>query len=124
MFVLVAGTLVLLWQLLGQTSSSSNTAYSQFLFNVQPNTVQGVPQEQSPLTVTPKNGGATYTVTVPPILTNVLQDMQTAAKVGNVTLAPDVFAAKEAPDTSWIGLAVTTALPLLLTVRFILFIIS
>ncbi len=121
MFVLVAGTLVLLWQLLGQTSSSSNTAYSQFLFNVQSNTVQGVIQEQSTLTVTPKNGGATYTVTVPPILTNVLQDMQTAAKAGNVTLAPDVFAAKDAPDTSWIGLLVTTALPLILIVGFILF---
>jgi len=121
MFVLVAGTLVLLWQLLGQTSSSSNTAYSQFLFNVQSNTVQGVIQEQSTLTVTPKNGAATYTVTVPPILTNVLQDMQTAAKAGNVTLAPDVFAAKDAPDTSWIGLLVTTALPLILIVGFILF---
>jgi cell division protease FtsH len=121
MFVLVAGTLVLLWQLLGQTSSSSNTAYSQFLFNVQSNTVQGVTQEQSTLTVTPKNGGATYTVTVPPILTNVLQDMQAAAKAGNVTLAPDVFAAKDAPDTSWIGLLVTTALPLILIVGFILF---
>jgi cell division protease FtsH len=121
MLVLVAGTLVLLWQLLGQTSSSSNTAYSQFLFNVQSNTVQSVVQEQSTLTVTPKNGGPTYTVTVPPILTNVLVDMKAAAKDGNVTLPQDVFAAKDAPDTSWIGLLVTTALPLILIVGFILF---
>ena len=82
MLVLVVGTLVLLWQLLGQTTSASNTAYSQFLANVQANEVQNVTQEQSDLTVTPKGGGPTYTVTVPPILTNVLQDMQAAAKAG------------------------------------------
>ncbi len=63
----------------------------------------------------------TYTVTVPPILTNVLQDMQTAAKAGGITLPSDVFTAKDAPDTSWIGLLVTTALPLILIVGFILF---
>jgi cell division protease FtsH len=121
MLVLVVGTLVLLWQLLGQTTSASNTAYSQFLANIQAGQVQTVTQEQSTLTVTPKGGGQTYTVTVPPILTNVLQDMQAAAKTGGVTLAADVFAAKDAPDTSWIGLLVTTALPLILIVGFILF---
>jgi cell division protease FtsH len=121
MLVLIVGTLVLLWQLLGQTTSASNTAYSQFLANIQAGQVQTVTQEQSTLTVTPKGGGQTYTVTVPPILTNVLQDMQAAAKTGGVTLAADVFAAKDAPDTSWIGLLVTTALPLILIVGFILF---
>ena len=121
MLVLVVGTLVLLWQLLGQTTSASNTAYSQFLANVQANEVQNVTQEQSDLTVTPKGGGPTYTVTVPPILTNVLQDMQAAAKAGGVSLPSDVFTAKDAPDTSWIGLLVTTALPLILIVGFILF---
>jgi cell division protease FtsH len=121
MLVLVVGTLVLLWQLLGQTTSASSTAYSQFLANIQAGQVQTVTQEQSTLTVTPKGGGQTYTVTVPPILTNVLQDMQAAAKTGGVTLSSDVFAAKDAPDTSWIGLLVTTALPLILIVGFILF---
>jgi cell division protease FtsH len=121
MIVLVVGTLVLLWQLLGQTSQATNTAYSQFLANVQAGNVANVSQEQSTLTVTPKGAGAPYTVTVPPILTNVLQDMQAAAKVGNVTLASDVFAAKDAPDTSWIGLLATTLLPLILIVGFILF---
>jgi cell division protease FtsH len=121
MLVLVVGTLVLLWQLLGQTTSASNTAYSQFLANVQGNQVQNVTQEQSTLTVTPKGGGPTYTVTVPPILTNVLQDMQASAKAGGVSLPSDVFTAKDAPDTSWIGLLVTTALPLILIVGFILF---
>jgi cell division protease FtsH len=121
MIVLVVGTLVLLWQLLGQTSQATNTAYSQFLANVQAGNVANVSQEQSTLTVTPKGAGAPYTVTVPPILTNVLQDMQAAAKIGNVTLASDVFAAKDAPDTSWIGLLATTLLPLILIVGFILF---
>jgi cell division protease FtsH len=121
MLVLVVGTLVLLYQLLGQPTSASNTAYSQFLANVSAGQVSDVTQEQSTLTVTPKDGGAPYAVTVPPILTNVFQDMQTAAKAGNVTLSSNAFTAKDAPDTSWIGLLVTTALPLILIVGFILF---
>jgi len=121
MFVLVVGTLVLLWQLLGQTSAANTTPYSQFLNNVQGGLVLNVSQEQSTLTVTPKGGGAPYTVTVPPILTNVYVDMQAAAKAGNVTLAQDVFGAKDAPDTSWIGLLATTLLPLILIVGFVLF---
>jgi cell division protease FtsH len=48
-------------------------------------------------------------------------DMQAAAKAGNVTLAQDVFGAKDAPDTSWIGLLATTLLPLILIVGFVLF---
>ena len=121
MFVLVVGTLVLLWQLLGQTSAANTTPYSQFLNNVQGGLVLNVSQQQSTLTVTPKGGGAPYTVTVPPILTNVYVDMQAAAKAGNVTLAQDVFGAKDAPDTSWIGLLATTLLPLILIVGFVLF---
>jgi cell division protease FtsH len=121
MLVLVVGTLVLLYQLLGQPTSANNTAYSQFLANVGQGQVLTVVQEQSTLTVTPKDGTAPYTVTVPPILTNVLADMQTAAKSGGVTLPANVFTAKDAPDTSWIGLLVTTALPLILIVGFILF---
>ena len=121
MLVLVVGTLVLLWQLLGQPTSANNIAYSSFLDNVQKGQVASVVQEQSTLTVTPKGGGATYAVTVPPILTNVLQDMKAAAQAGGTTLPSDVFAAKDAPDTSWIGLLVTTALPLILIVGFILF---
>jgi cell division protease FtsH len=121
MFVLVVGTLVLLWQLLGQTSAANTTPYSLFLNNVQGGQVQNVSQEQSTLTVTPKGGGAPYTVTVPPILTNVYLDMQAAAKAGNVTLPQDVFGAKDAPDTSWIGLLATTLLPLILIVGFVLF---
>ncbi len=108
MLVLVVGTLVLLYQLLGQSSQPNSTAYSQFLAYVQGGKVASVTQEQSTLTVTPTDPtAATYTVTVPPILTNVYQDMQAAAKAGNVTLPQGVFTAKDAPDTSWIGLLLT-----------------
>src|SRR6202142_2602626 len=120
MLVLVVGTLVLLWQLLGQTTAASNTAYSDFLNNAEAGKVSIVSQEDSTLTVTPADGSPTYTVTVPPILTHVLQDVRAAEKAGNVP-KPAVVGAKEAPDTSWIGLLVTTALPLILIVGFILF---
>ena len=120
MLVLVVGTLVLLWQLLGQTTSASSTAYSDFLNYAQAGKVATVSQEDSTLTVTTTDGSPTYTVTVPTILTNVLQDVRTAEKAGNVS-HPAVVGAKQAPDTSWIGLLVTTALPLILIVGFILF---
>jgi len=120
MLVLVVGTLVLLYQLLGQTSSATNTAYSDFLNLAEQGKVQSVSQEDSTLTVTPNDGTSTYTVTVPTILTNVLQDVRAAEKDGNVTKLA-VVGAKQAPDTSWIGLLVTTALPLILIVGFILF---
>jgi len=47
--------------------------------------------------------------------------MQAAAKVGGVTLAADVFAAKDAPDTSWLQILLTTLFPIILIVGFILF---
>ena len=121
MVVLIVGTLLLLWELLGQTSNPNTTQYSQFLTYVQQGKVETVSQEQSTLTVTPTDGGAVYTVTVPPILTNVYQDMVAAARAGNITLKPNVFGAKDAPDTSWIGLLVTGLFPLILIVGFILF---
>ena len=123
MLVLVVGTLVLLWQLLGRTQTQPNPiGYSQFLNNVQTGKVSNVVQEQSTLTVTTTdNPPSTYTVTVPTILIDVFAEMRTAAKAGNQTLPAAVFEAKDAPDTSWIGLLVTTALPLILIVGFILF---
>jgi len=62
-----------------------------------------------------------YTVTVPTVLTNVLTDMQTAAKAGNVPLKSNAFSAKEPTDTSWLGLILTGLLPLILIGGFILF---
>ena len=65
---------------------------------------------------------ATYTVTVPSVLTIVYpNDMQAAAKAGNVTLAADIYKAEPAPDTSWLGLLLTGLLPLLVIGGFIFF---
>jgi cell division protease FtsH len=122
MLVLVAGTLVLLWQLLGQPTQPNSVGYSQFLSNVQAGKVGQVVQEQSSLTVTTTDTPATtYSVTVPTILIDVYSQMRAAAAAGNVTLGATVFLAKDAPDTSWIGLLATTLLPLILIVGFILF---
>ncbi len=122
MLVLVAGTLVLLWQLLGQPTQPNSIGYSQFLTNVQNGKVSQVVQEQSNLTVTTtETPASTYSVTVPTILIDVNAQMHAAAAAGNQTLRADVFLAKDAPDTSWIGLLATTLLPLILIVGFILF---
>jgi cell division protease FtsH len=122
MLVLVVGTLVLLWQLLGTQTPANPIGYSQFLNNVQTGKVSNVVQEQSTLTVTTTDTPATtYTVTVPTILVDVYAQMRTAAAAGNQTLPATVFEAKDAPDTSWIGLLATTLLPLILIVGFILF---
>ncbi len=105
MLVLVVGTLVLLWQLLGTQTPANPIGYSQFLNNVQTGKVSNVVQEQSTLTVTTTDTPATtYTVTVPTILVDVYAQMRTAAAAGNQTLPATVFEAKDAPDTSWIGL--------------------
>ncbi len=64
---------------------------------------------------------ASYQVVVPSILTDVLGDMRLAAEKGGQTLAPDVFTAALAPDTSWLGLLLTAVLPLLIIGGFIFF---
>ena len=51
-------------------------------------------------------------MTVPSVLTQVLNDMQAVAKTNNVTLKPDIYKAVPAPDTSWVGLLLTGLLPL------------
>ncbi len=119
MLVLIVGTLALLWTWLTSSSPSTAVGYSQFLTDVGAGSVQHVEQQQSTLTVTKKDG--TYQVTVPTVLTPVLTDMQTAAKSTGVTLPPDIYKAKEAPDTSWLGILITGLLPLIVIVGFILF---
>jgi cell division protease FtsH len=122
MLVLVVGTVVLLYTFLLQQPQSNTTGYSQFLADVQAGKVTHVDQQSQTLTVYEAAGNTpAYTVTVPTVLTNVLTDMQTAAKAGNVTLAKDVFSAKEPTDTSWLGLILTGLLPLILIGGFILF---
>ena len=120
MLVLIIGTLALLWTWLTSSTQPNTVGYSAFLANVQAGQVKSVEQQQDTLNVTGTN--AAYTVTVPPyVLTPVWQDMQAAAKAGNIQLTSDVYKAKAAPDTSWLGLLLTTALPLILIVGFILF---
>ena len=120
MLVLIIGTLALLWTWLTSSTPSNSIGYSQFLNDVQNGKIQTVAQQQSSLTVTTKDG-VTYTVTVPTVLTQVYPDMLAAAKVGGVTLDSKVYTAKEAPDTSWLGILITGLLPLIVIVGFILF---
>ncbi len=119
MLVLIIGTLVLLWTWLSSSTPNATVGYSQFLNDVQAGKVQKVEQQQTTLTV--QTSGGTYTVTVPTVLTQVYPDMLVAAKAGNQNLASDVFKAKEAPDTSWLGILITGLLPLIVIVGFILF---
>ncbi len=78
-------------------------------------------QQGETLTVKLKGASTTYTVTVPSVLTQVLNDMVAAAKTNNVTLSPSIFKAEPAPDTSWLGLLLTGLLPLLVIGGFIFF---
>ena len=79
-------------------------------------------QQGDTLTVKPKGGAASYSVTVPSVLTIVYpNDMQAAAKEGNLTLPPNIYKAEPAPDTSWLGLLLTGLLPLLVIGGFIFF---
>jgi len=121
MLVLIIGTLALLWTWLTSSTPSNPTGYSQFLADVQAGKVTKVEQQQSTLTVSTSGGSGTYTVTVPTLLTPVWTDMQAAAKAGGVNLPTNIYTAKEAPDTSWLGILITGLLPLIVIVGFILF---
>jgi cell division protease FtsH len=120
MLVLVVGTAALLFTWLQSSSPAPSTGYSAFLADVQAGSVEQVTQEGETLTVKIR-GGATYTVVVPNVLTQVYQDMQAAATRGNVTLPRDVYVPKKVADTSWIGLLATFVLPLLIIGGFIFF---
>jgi cell division protease FtsH len=122
MLVLVVGTAALLFTWMQSSQPSTPIGYSQFLSDVQGGKIVHVVQQGDTLTVTSKGVPPAYTVTVPaPIVTKVIDDMQAAAKAGNVTLAADVYKADPAPDTSWLGLLLTGLLPLLVIGGFIFF---
>jgi len=89
------------------------------LSDVQNGKVTHVTQQDQTLTV--DENGSKFTVVVPSILTQVYPDMQAAAKAGNKPLDAKIFESQKAADTSWIGLAVTGLLPLILIVGFIIF---
>ena len=122
MLVLVVGTAALLFTWIQNTQPAKQIGYSQFLSDVQAGNVSKVVQQGETLTVTSKGTPPTYSVTVPaPVVTKVLDDMQLAAKDGNVKLGPDIYTADPTPDTSWLGLLLTGLLPLLVIGGFIFF---
>jgi cell division protease FtsH len=123
MLVLVVGTAALLFTWLSSSSPASETPYSDFLAKVQAGQVAKVVQQDSTLTVTPKGGGAPYTVITPGLagLHDVYADINAAAVRGNVTLTGDIYTVKQAPDTSWLGLLLTGLLPLIVIGGFIFF---
>ena len=121
MLVLIVGTLALLWTWLEQLHPSQLDRLLQ-VPERRPERARRPRSSSSSSTLTvTKADGTTYTVTVPTVLTPVFADMQAAAKVGNQNLPSDVFGAKEAPDTSWLGILITGLLPLIVIVGFILF---
>ncbi|MFL5673567.1 MAG: ATP-dependent zinc metalloprotease FtsH [Chloroflexota bacterium] len=122
MLVLVVGTAALLFTWIQSSSQPNPIGYSQFLDDVRLGHVGSVVQQGETLSVKRNDGSPAYTVTVPSVLTIVYpNDMQTAAKAGNQTLAPDIYKAEPAPDTSWLGLLLTGLLPLLVIGGFIFF---
>ena len=121
MLVLVVGTAALLFTWMQGSTQATPVGYSAFLADVQANNVQQVTQQGDTLTVKSKGTVATYTVTVPSVLTQVFPDMLAAAKTSGVTLSPDIYKAEPAPDTSWLGLVLTAVLPLVVIGGFIFF---
>ena len=105
MLVLVVGTAALLFTWIQSTTPSTPVGYSKFLSDVETGQVTEVTQQGETLTVKAKAGS--YTVTVPSVLINVLDDMNKAAARGDQTLSADIYKAEPAPDTSWLGLLLT-----------------
>jgi cell division protease FtsH len=121
MLVLAIGVSALLYTWLNSSGSASQkVGYGTFLNNVKAGEVTKVTQKQDTLTVKPTNG-QDYTVVVPTVLTDVLSDMRQAAQDGGKTWNPDIFAADQAPDNSWVGLVLTGLLPLIVIGGFIYF---
>ncbi|HEY7523096.1 MAG TPA: ATP-dependent zinc metalloprotease FtsH [Candidatus Limnocylindrales bacterium] len=121
MLVLVVGTVALLYTWVTSSSSTTNLGYSDLLDKVSGGNVLEVVQQSDTLTVKLKDDKTTYTTTVPglPGLHDVYKDLQERATTAGVP-APK-FTAKQAPDTSWVGLLVTAVLPLLVIGGFIFF---
>ena len=119
MLALVVVALAVAITLVGQSTPTTTKDYSVFLDEVGKGSVQSVIQEASTLHVKPKTG-AEYTVVVPGLLANqVLPDMKEAAAKGGV--AQPTLGAKQAPDTSWLGIIITGLLPILIIGGFIFF---
>lgn len=98
------------------SSSPSGVGYSQFLGDIENGRVAQVVQTGTTLEASGPHG--VYEVTVPTILTDVYGDIEAAAAAGGA--AVPLFAAQPAPDTSWIGLLLTAALPFALLLVLVL----
>ena len=118
MILLALGVAALLYTWFNQTTSSAPTGYGTFLNQVAAGDVKKVVQQSDTLTVT-KGDGSTYTVTVPSILTSVLDDMQKASSEAGRTLDKSIFSADRQNDNGWILTAVSVVLPLLVIGAFI-----
>ena len=79
MLVLVVGTAALLFTWINSTTPSTPVGYSQFLADTADGKVDKVVQQGETLTVTIKGSASNYTVTVPSVLTQVLNDMVAAS---------------------------------------------
>jgi len=121
MLVLVIGTVALLMTWVSSSNQALTKDYTTFLGDVQSGIVGKVTQQGTTLSIELKDGPGkvVYTTEAPglPGLHNVLADVRAAAGANPVP----AFAAKPAPDNSWVGLLLTAVLPLLIIGGFIFF---
>jgi cell division protease FtsH len=120
MLVLALGVAALLFTWFNSSTTASSQGYGSFLNDVGKGDVTKVVQKSSSLTVT-KADGTTYTVTVPSVLTQVITDMRQATVDAGHTWDPKIYGAEDVPDNSWIGVAVSVVLPLVVIGAFIYF---
>jgi len=116
-FLIVISALVFAW--ISAPSNPATVPYTRFLDDVGSGRVVQVAQQGTTLRINGRDGA--YEVIVPTVLTDVYGDMQEAATAGGEAV-PE-FSALEAPDTSWIGLILTVALPLLLILGVIVLVL-
>jgi cell division protease FtsH len=121
MLALVVVALAVVFTVVSQSTPTTGTGYSQFLSDVQGGKVSKVIQEGSKLTVTSTGTPPQYDVVVPNVLTQVWQDMQTAAAAGGQKLPAAIYSVKDAPDNGWISILITGLLPILIIGGFIFF---
>ena len=118
MVVLVAATALLLYILI-QPAQPNTKVYSQFQSDVQSGQVAKVVRDDTTLTVTLKDK-STYTVESDAPLTGEYAAISDWLKAGGIS-TPVSYEVKKPADTSWILVLVTTGLPVLIIVLFIVF---
>ncbi len=120
MLVLALGVAALLYTWLNQSTPASTAGYGTFLNQVAAGQVKGVIQKSDTLEVT-KTDGTSYTVTVPSVLTQVIDDMRQATVDAGRTWDPGIYSAQAIPDNGWIITGISVVLPLILIGAFIYF---